>query len=141
MAHKAKDLVKNQGILSNPNPKQGCSLPSTTVNLVKDFYEFDDISRILPGKKDFVSVRQDDLRVHVQKRLLLGNLKEVYQQFKKKHPIEKIGFSKFAELYPQHCVLAEALQKLSAIRRSQIVTSRFERIVRIVTFQLLSVLA
>ena len=74
--------------------------------------------------------------------------------------MEKIGFSKFAEFYPQHCVLAEAsgthavyictihqnvklimiggkiadlhsknivtvLQKLSAIRRSQIVTSRF----------------
>ena len=41
MAHKAKDLVKNQGILSNPNPKHGCSLPLTTVNLVKDFYEFE----------------------------------------------------------------------------------------------------
>ena len=45
---------------------------------MKDFYEFDDISRILPGKKDFVSVRQDDQRVHVQNRLLLGNSKEVY---------------------------------------------------------------
>ena len=72
MAHKAKDLVKNQGILSNPNPKHGCGLPLTTVNLVKDFYEFDDISHIMPGKKDFLSVRQGDQRVHVQKRLLLG---------------------------------------------------------------------
>ena len=62
------------------------SLPLTTVNLVKDFY---DISRILPGKKDFVSVRQGDQRVHVQKRLLLGNLKKVYQQFKKKHQWRK----------------------------------------------------
>ena len=73
---------------------------------MKDFYEFDDISRILPCKKDFVSVRQGNQRVHVQKRLLLSNLKEVYQQFKKNHAMEKIGFSKFAELYPQHCVLA-----------------------------------
>ena len=53
-------------------------------------------------------VRQGDQRVHVQKRLLLGNLKEVYQQFKEKHPMEKIGFSKFSELRPQHCVLAGA---------------------------------
>ena len=93
MACKAKYLVKNQGILSNLNPKHGCSLPLTTVSLVKDFYEFDDISRIMLGKKDFVSVRQGDQRVHVQKRLLLGNLKEVYQQFKENHPMEKIGFS------------------------------------------------
>ena len=83
MAHKAKDLVKNQGILSNPNPKHGCGLPLTTVNLVKDFYEFDDISRILPGKKDFVSVRQGDQRVHVQKRLIrkkcISNLRKSIQ--------------------------------------------------------------
>ena len=46
------------------------------------------LSPILPGKKDFVSVRQGDQRVHVQKRLLLGNSKEVYQQFKKKHAME-----------------------------------------------------
>ena len=63
----------------------------------------------MPGKKDFVYVRQGDQRVHVQKRLLLG-LKEVYtyQQFKEKHSMEKIGFSKFAKLHPQHCVLAGA---------------------------------
>ena len=108
MARKAKELVKNQGLLSNPDPKHGCGLPLITVNLIKDFYELDDISRIMPGKKDFVSVRQDDKRVHVQKRLLLSNLKELYQQFKEKYPLEKIGFSKFAALRPQHCILAGA---------------------------------
>jgi len=76
---------------------------------MKEFYELDSISRIMPGKKNFVSVRQGDKRVHVQKRLLLSNLKELYQQFKEKYPIEKIGFSKFAaELRPQHCILAGA---------------------------------
>ena len=58
MARKAKDLVKNQGIqILN---MVACGLPLTTVNLVKDFYEFDDISRIMPSKKDFVSVKQGD---------------------------------------------------------------------------------
>lgn len=62
----------------------------------------------MPGKKDFVSVKQGGQRVHVQKRLVLSNLKEAYQLFKDKHPDEKIGFSKFAELRPSQCVLAGA---------------------------------
>ena len=45
---------------------------------------------------------------HVQKRLMLGNLKELYQEFKEKHPTDKIGFSKFADLRPKHCILAGA---------------------------------
>ena len=52
---------------------------------------------MLPGKKDFVSVKQEGKRVHVQKRLILSNLKEVYQLFKEKFPTESIGFSKFAD--------------------------------------------
>ncbi len=63
---------------------------------------------MMPGKKDFVSVKQCEERVHVQKRLVLSNLKEAYQLFKEKYLNEKIGFSKFAELRPKHCVLAGA---------------------------------
>ena len=62
----------------------------------------------MPGKKDFVSVKQEGKRVHVQKRLILSNLREVYHEFKEKCPDRKIGFSKFAELRPKHCILAGA---------------------------------
>ena len=62
----------------------------------------------MPGKKDFISVRQGEKRVHVQKRLVLSNLKEAYSEFKDKFPDVKVGFSKFAELRPRHCVLAGA---------------------------------
>jgi len=79
MARKAKELIKEQGIFSSPNPKHGYGLSLTTVKLVQAFYEFDEISRIMPGRKDFVSIRQGDQRTHVQKRLILGNLKDVYQ--------------------------------------------------------------
>ena len=106
MARKAKDLAKVNGVLSSPNPKHGCTLPTVTITLVQDFYELDEISRMMPGKKDFVSIREGDHRVHVQKRLILGNLKEIYQQFKEKYPTVKVGFSKFAELRPRNCVLA-----------------------------------
>ena len=62
----------------------------------------------MPGKKDFVSIRQEGKRVQVQKRLVLSNLKEVYHEFKDKFRNEKVGFSKFAELRPRNCVLAGA---------------------------------
>lgn len=62
----------------------------------------------MPGKKDFVSVKQRRERVHKQKRLVLCNLKEAYQHFKSEFSTFSIGFSKFAELRPKHCVLAGA---------------------------------
>lgn len=48
MARKSKQLVKEKGILSTPNPKPGHSLPLKTVDLIKGFYESDDISRAMP---------------------------------------------------------------------------------------------
>ncbi|KAL5490948.1 hypothetical protein EMCRGX_G016154 [Ephydatia muelleri] len=80
-----------------------------TVELVKSFYCSDSISRVMPGKKDFLSVRKaDGEKEHRQKRLVLCNLKEAYHQFKTEHPDVKVGFSKFAELRPKECVLAGA---------------------------------
>ena len=104
MVHKAKELVKQKGILSTPKP--GHELPKETVHLVQSFFESDEISWTMPGKKDVVSVRQGNQRVHFQKRLVLSNLKESYQLFKDKFPTKSIGFSKFAELRPKHCILA-----------------------------------
>ena len=62
----------------------------------------------MPGKKDFVSVKQSEQRIHIQKRLVLSNLQEGYQLFKDKFPTETVGFSKFADLRPKHCILAWA---------------------------------
>ena len=108
MARKSKEVVRDKGVLSTPDPKAGSSLPADTVKLVTDFYNSEDISRVMPGKRDFVSVRLEGKRVHVQKKLVLSNLKEVYRAFKDAFPGQKIGFSKFAELRPPHCVLAGA---------------------------------
>ena len=57
MVRKAKELVKQKGILSTPNPKPGHELPEETVHLVQSFFESDEIRRTMPDKKD-VSVRQ-----------------------------------------------------------------------------------
>ena len=86
MAQKSKKLINEKGVLSLPDPKPGPSLLPETVDIVHAFYESDDISRVMPGKKDFVSVKKEGKRVHVQKRLVLSNLREVYHEFKEKLP-------------------------------------------------------
>lgn len=71
-----------------------------TVSDVKQFYYDDSISRQMPGKKDYISVFVDGVRQHAQKRPLLCNLKEAFQQFKNRNPDIAIAiwFSKFADL-------------------------------------------
>ena len=62
--------------------------------ILKKCYISDNISRIMPGKKDFVSVRgNDEKREHMQKRLLMCNLREAYHEFKEHNPELKVGFS------------------------------------------------
>ena len=69
-----------------------------------EFYQNDGYSQQLPGKKDCVSIGKN---VHVSKRLILCNLKELYTAFKDKHPDLKISFSKFASLRPKWCITVE----------------------------------
>ena len=78
MARKTKHLVKESGILATPNPKLSHHIDHQTALQVCQFYESDEISRLMPGKKDFVSVKQGERRVQEQKRLVLSNLKELY---------------------------------------------------------------
>ena len=60
----------------------------------------------MPGKKDFVSVKRDGFKMHIQKRLILNNLNELYSFFKERNPSVKVGFNKFAQLRLEECVLA-----------------------------------
>ena len=76
-----------------------------TTDAVVDFYEDSQNSRLMPGKKDFISIKKN---VHKQKRLVLSNLKELYSSFKTQHPEIKIGFSKFCSLRPRWYVLPSA---------------------------------
>ena len=62
----------------------------------------------MPGKKDFVSVKKEGKRQHIQKWLVLSNLREVYREFKERFSDRKVGFSKFDELRPKHCILVGA---------------------------------
>ena len=75
--------------------------------MVTQFYERNDTSALLPGMKDCIIIRNESgEKEKVQKRLLLLNLKELYQFFKEEHPDAEIGFTKFSILRPKYCVLA-----------------------------------
>jgi hypothetical protein len=52
MIRRAKQLVMHQGIMSLPNPKPGKTLNKVTVEVVKCFYNGDEVSRVMPGRKD-----------------------------------------------------------------------------------------
>ena len=107
LAKKARKLYKSSGILADPAKAQGKTLSQVTVDAVKEFYEDDEFSRMCPGKKDFVSVKEGTGRVHKQKRLLLTNLKEMHIEFKKRTNL-KVGLSKFCELRPKWCVTVDS---------------------------------
>lgn len=109
MVNVAKKLQKEKGILSVPGVKNGRNLSSDNIDLITQYYRNDENSRQLPGMKDYVTIKKDDgAKEKVQKRLVYCNLKELYQSFKLEFPNCQVGFSKFAELRPNECVLAGA---------------------------------
>lgn len=67
LVRKARELKKAKGILSKPEAKEGKTLSKEVEQAVIDFYKRDDISRLCPGKKDFVAVRKDGQKHHEQK--------------------------------------------------------------------------
>jgi hypothetical protein len=60
------------------------------------------------ARRTFKSVKKGAKRIHVQKRLILRNLKEIFNKFKNDFPDVKTGSSKFCQLRPRHVILAGA---------------------------------
>jgi len=85
LVKKARQLKKAHGILASPDKKQGKVLPQEVVQAVIEFYQDEDISRMCPCKKEFVSVKENGMRIQKQKRLLLLNLRELHIEFKKRN--------------------------------------------------------
>lgn len=108
MVKKAKVLFDKDGILTSPAKKKGKALSLETKSLVISFYLDDNMSRLMPGKKDFISIKENGFRRHKQKRLVLCNLRELYASFGTEYPNNRIGFSTFAALRPENCIFAGA---------------------------------
>jgi hypothetical protein len=71
------------------------SVTPATADTVKQFYASNEISRIMPGAKDYISVNSEGTKVHLQKQLILCNLKEAYLSSKEQNPEMSLDLSKF----------------------------------------------
>ena len=60
----AKNIFNTKGLLGIPDPKKGKRLSMDTMDMVLSFYENGVHSRLMPGKKDYVSIGKG---IHVQK--------------------------------------------------------------------------
>lgn len=109
MVRRSRRLKELCGIMGLPDRKKGKALSEETKTKIEEFYEQDEVGRICPGKKDYKSVCMTyGTKVQHQRRLLLGNLKELYQKWKTDNVNATVGFSTFAMLRPQWCILAGA---------------------------------
>ena len=108
LVRKSKKLKADGGILATTTAKHGKTLSKAVIEVIVECYNNDLHSRVMPGRKDTVSVIIDGKRTQVQKRLLYFDLRELYELFKIAEPTVQVGFSTFAKLRPKHCVLAGA---------------------------------
>lgn len=63
MALQSKILKKSGGVLATPSVKKGKSLDENVVSQVIEFYESEDNGRIMPNKKDTVSMKINGQKV------------------------------------------------------------------------------
>jgi len=108
MVKKSRKIKKKHGILPEvPAMSKGKVISEPEKRRVARFYESDEVSRMCPGKKECLNVRDAGGQViAMQKRLVLGNLREIFALYQKDLSNPNIGFSAFANLRPRYCVLA-----------------------------------
>ena len=93
-------LATKFGLLT-PSPKQKTTVPSENHQKIIDFYNSDLVSWQMPGKKDFVSLKTNELKQKVQKKVMLMTVREAHSIFKSENNI-KVGKSTFAKLRPKN---------------------------------------
>ena len=76
------------------------------LNSLSPSFMSDEVTCLLAGKKDYISVKlTDGSKMRVQKCLWLSNLSEIYVQ---ENPNVSVGFSTFPTLQPKWCVTVGA---------------------------------
>ena len=107
-ARLSKQLAASEGIMATPNARLGKVLPKAVEEKVVAFYLSDNVSRMMPGSKDYVSMYIQGKKERVQKRLLLFSLRDAHLQFQDENVGLKIGLTKFKEFRPRNVILAGA---------------------------------
>mgnify|MGYP001798459122 CR=1 FL=1 len=94
---KLKPFFKKKSRSTNNN-----SIKEDVKLSITNFYLNDDISRQAPGKRDVVTVREENSKQKYQKRHLTMGVIEAYSIWKQEHPDMKCGKSAFAKLRPPY---------------------------------------
>jgi hypothetical protein len=97
----------DQGVISSPNPNSGKTLNEVTAEVVKSFYNSDEVSRPMSGEKDYISIEVSGVKIREQKQLLCS-LKQLYCHFKNSCPGVKVDFLKYEFLQSRNCIIAGA---------------------------------
>ncbi|CAF0842640.1 unnamed protein product [Adineta steineri] len=91
-------LKINKGVLAYPEYSNGNKpLPDNTVQLIKEFYLSDGISRASARKRDVIHIKKVPFPVQFME--MTG--REAYQQFKSEYPNVVVGKSSFNSLRPR----------------------------------------
>ena len=69
----------------------GRRLADETVRIVDSFYQVDEYPSQMPGQRDYISIARN---VHIQKKLIQTNSKELFAEFKVP---SREGFNEFTE--------------------------------------------
>lgn len=102
----ATDILKIKLPTVSTNNHGNRELEQTIIN----YYESDEISRVMPGKADVMTVwHKNGTKLKMQKRHLYMTVGETFQLFKADNPDYAVGVSKFASLRPKHVLLTSKL--------------------------------
>lgn len=72
-------IAEDFGMVPNKkNERTNVRLSEALIDRIKEFYNKDFISWQAPGKRDYISIKEDGVKVKHQKRHLLYNIREVY---------------------------------------------------------------
>ncbi|CAF0766506.1 unnamed protein product [Rotaria sordida] len=94
------------------------SLSIELKQLVMNFYSRDDISYQLPGKRDFITIKDDNSTSKtIQKRILLFSLREAHQLFLSEHDhIDAyLSLGSFSDLRPSNVLLQSHMTHRSCL--------------------------
>ena len=92
----AADTAPEDGILDLDRKRRSDALTDDQVETVRSFFQRDDSSRMMPGKRDTVTRR----KLKKQKRLLSDSMKTLHAKFRYEHADINICYSTFCTLRP-----------------------------------------
>ena len=59
IVRKALRLCLESGILVLPESKRGISLPADIAQIVETFYQDEEYTQLMPGRKDYISIKRN----------------------------------------------------------------------------------